>query len=86
MCALNGENIMNTKRINIFTYLLLLIAVACGSACSLTKIKAQSPNQKSITVNANNTGDSSETTYKPPKRISKDIIKTEEKPTKTKTK
>jgi hypothetical protein len=66
---------MNRKCINILTYLLLLAAVAGGSACSLMKIKAQSPEQKSASVNTNSNTDSSEPSYKPEKRVSKDIIK-----------
>ncbi len=72
---------MNTKRISIFFYLLLLVAVvASGStACSLSKIKAQSPNRQSETAAGNNTANSSELSYKPPKRVSRDIIKKDEK-------
>lgn len=72
---------MNTKRINIFTYLLLLALVASVSAACMTKIKAETPAQKSVTASSN-TADSSEQppAYQAPKRVSRDIIKTDEKP------
>lgn len=79
---------MNTKRINIFTYLLLLVVISSGSACSLSKINAQSSNNNSNNLRSGDIIRSEDITvsptpaYQPPKRISKDIIKTNEKPAK----
>jgi hypothetical protein len=61
--------------------ILLLVIIAGGSACSLGRINAQSPTGNTETTQNNNTNNtnSSKTKYEPPKRISKDIIKTDEK-------
>jgi hypothetical protein len=69
---------MNTKRINIYACLLLLAIIASSSACSLTNISAKSPNQKTETAQTENKADSSNDEYKPPKRVSRDIIKKDE--------
>jgi hypothetical protein len=76
---------MKTKQINIFTCLLLLAIVAFSSACSMTKINAQSREQKPEIVRNDTASDSSKPGYEPPKRVSKDIIKKDEKPAKSQT-
>ena len=63
-----------------------MVALVSGSACSLSKIKAQSPNQQTQTASAANAAGSSEPSYKPPKRVSRDIIKKDEKLVKKQTK
>lgn len=73
---------MNTKKITILTMLLLVVVTVGSSACSLTKTNAQSPNNRTETTRSE-VADSTMPAYKPPKRISKDIIKTEEKTEKT---
>jgi hypothetical protein len=69
-----------TQRIEIFLGAFLLIFVALGAACSSGTTTAQTPRVKAA--------ESPTPEYKPPKRVSRDIIKTEtkEKPLKTKSK
>lgn len=71
---------MNTKRINIYACLLLLAVIVSSSACSLSSISAKSPDRKIETARTENNSDSSKNEYKPPKRVSRDIIKKDEKP------
>ncbi len=77
---------MNKKRINLYSLVLLIAVAVSGSACSLSSISAKSPNRKPETARAETNTDSSKNEYKPPKRVSRDIIKKEEKPAKPKTK
>lgn len=74
------EFMIKTQRIKKFIGLCLLTFVAFGAACSSGKITAQTPHVKST--------ESPTPEYKPPKRVSRDIIKTEakEEPKKDKTK
>lgn len=67
---------MNTKQFTILTMLLILIVTIGGSACSMTKINAQNPNNRETAHRE--ISESKTPAYNPPKRISKDIIKTEE--------
>ena len=60
-----------TKRIKMFTGALLLTAAALGSACSSGTATAQTPHVKPLS--------SPTPEYKPPKRVSRDVIKTETK-------
>ncbi|HEY8560998.1 MAG TPA: hypothetical protein VIL74_11555 [Pyrinomonadaceae bacterium] len=60
-----------TERIKIFIGSLLLTLAALGSACSSGTATAQTPRVKPVA--------SPTPEYKPPKRVSRDIIKTENK-------
>jgi hypothetical protein len=71
---------MNTKRFNIYAYLLLLAIIISSSACSLSSISAKSPNHSAETARTENNTDSAKNEYKPPRRISRDVIKKNEKP------
>ena len=69
---------MNIKQINTLVTFLLLVFIAVGSAYTTSKIDAQ-PQQNTKPVVAKNDGtnnaETSKSTYKEPKRISKDILK-----------
>lgn len=65
---------MKNPRFNVLGYFLLLIIAAFGSACS--KTTAQNPDRKTETVR---TKESPTPAYKPLKRESRDVIKTESK-------
>ena len=68
-----------TKRIKVFIGALLLACAALGSACSSGTATAQTPRVRPV--------ESPTPEYKPPKRVSRDVIKTEpkEEPVKAKT-
>lgn len=72
---------MNVRRFDVLIYLLLLVALIAGgsTACSTTKINAQNPDNNRTEAMRTERADSSTSDYKPPKRISKDVIKTDEK-------
>jgi hypothetical protein len=69
---------MNTLRMNFLIGLLLIFIAVGSSACSLMQTKAQTPENKTE-VAKNETKETTSESYKPPKRISKDIINKEEK-------
>jgi hypothetical protein len=72
---------MNSRRINILICILLLsVAIISGSACSMGKINAQNPGSGRTEAMRRQSTEPSTPAYKPPKRVSKDVIKTEEKP------
>lgn len=77
---------MKMQRISSFICLLLLMLAIGGSACSFSKINAQNPNSEAIRANAEKTAESPTPSYKPQKRISKDVITEEKKETKIKVK
>ena len=66
------------KQINILAIFLLLSFIAVSSACSTSKIEAQTPtNAKPVAArnSETNTTETTKTTYQAPKRISKDVLK-----------
>ena len=66
------------KQINILAIFLVLTFIAVSSACSTSKIEAQTPANAKPVVARNNeskTTETSKTTYQSPKRISKDVLK-----------
>ena len=60
-----------TQQIKIYIGTLLLIFTALGAGCSMEKTTAQTPPVK--------TAESTKSEYKPPKRVSRDVIKSETK-------
>ncbi len=77
---LNGEIEMNTYKVNVLICLLLLVAVvAGGSACSVTRTSAHSPEETRTEAMRRESDEPSAPAYKPPKRVSKDVIKTDKK-------
>jgi hypothetical protein len=73
----NGEIMIKKRRTNLFICLLLLTFTAVGSACSLGTTSAQNPaGAKTVRRNPN---ESPTPAYQPPKRVSRDVIKTEKK-------
>ena len=67
---------MKTQQIKMFTGLLILAFAAFGSACSFGKATAQSQPSQPKTVRA---AEPTPTPYKPLKRVSRDVIKSENK-------
>ena len=66
------------KQINTLAIFLMLIFIAVSSGCRTAKIDAQTPTNPKPVVAKNegaNNSENSKTTYQPPKRISKDILK-----------
>jgi len=63
---------LKTERIKMFTGVLLVASAAFGAACSSSAPIAQTPRVKPV--------ESPTPAYQPPKRVSRDIIKTEAKP------
>ena len=70
---------MTRKLNNIFLYLTLLVIVAYGSACSST-------NAQSSKTTIENKTEEPKSTYKEPKRVSKDVISSDKKKADTKKK
>ena len=66
---------MKTQRIKMFTALLILTLGAFGSACSTSKTTAQKTEGETKIERPRETP----TPYKPLKRVSRDVIKTESK-------
>ena len=69
---------VKTQRIKMFIGGLLIASAALGSACSSGTATAQTPRVKPV--------ESPTPEYKPPKRVSRDVIKTETKDETVKTK
>jgi hypothetical protein len=67
---------IKTQRIKMFVGLLMLASAAFGSACSFGKATAQNPQQETRAPRPTETPTPA---YKPLKRVSRDIIKTDAK-------